>query len=159
MILVLVALLLQTAALSKEARGSFWELSVGRGKGDQNKQYVYIEDRGADIKVTDLATSTETLAKKTPSGQVDFVIESAGGIQVVLKGSLKDSTLTGSISPATGTAGSSSGPGPVVRATRLASLWSCSGHSPAHLAATEQEMRDAVAKNSCKGWYKVSPPK
>jgi hypothetical protein len=64
MILVLVALLLQTAALSKEARGSFWELSVRGGKGDQNKQYVYIEDRGADIKVTDLATSTETLAPR-----------------------------------------------------------------------------------------------
>jgi hypothetical protein len=124
------------------------------------KYYLFIKEERGQVTVTDLETSSTTTAKQSKIGELSFPvpIQSKGpvgtssGPEFVLKGSLDGPGMSGHIVTASGQI--------AVKAAKLVSVWSCSSHTdPAHLAKTEEEMRAATAKNNCKGWHKVDPPK
>ncbi len=152
-----LALIVQSGSvLQTQTKGDVWEIKNVSGDVIPASKYVLISEGPTGVTLKDLETSTQVRADKRPDGSVKFPTTAMstkgwGATDITLNRVSGDS--------ASGTLTMVGGTTIAVLARRLVSVWACAHDPTAHVAKTEDEMRNATAKNGCVGWHKVESQK
>ena len=144
-----VATVQQTQPPSRQAPKDLSGFYEVMGREGNSAKYVYIaEKRSGDITIRDLNTSAEVHGTK----QAGALVFPDSRWEELRFDKYSDRSMTGVTTYASGVKAE-------IVATKLVSVWSCANHPTAHLAKSEQDMKDHTTKYSCSGWHKVDPPK